>query len=82
MHAGRLERHGDRGNHDADPHLALGHLQDRLEQGGDVFHPYYVTAMHALLLMHACVLMTELQVEKAKVRLDKWEDTKQPLLED
>jgi hypothetical protein len=38
--------------------------------------------MHALLLMHACVLMTELQVEKAKVRLDKWEDTKQPLLED
>jgi len=26
--------------------------------------------------------MTELQVEKARVRLDKWEDKKQPLLED
>lgn len=37
---------------------------------------------HITAAMHACVLMTELQVEKAKVRLDKWEDTKQPLLED
>ena len=89
MHAGRLERHGDRGNHDADPHLAVGHLQNRLEQGGDPSMPCHITAMqHALLLMlvthsmHACVLMTELQVEKARVRLDKWEDKKQPLLED
>jgi hypothetical protein len=35
VRAGRLERHGHRGNLDADAHPALGHRQNRLEQGGD-----------------------------------------------
>jgi hypothetical protein len=91
--AGRLEWHGGRGNHDADAHLALGHLQNRLEQGGKVTFSIYIAVVpisinlrlasdsDLVTLADKLELKSLLQVEKAKARLDKWEDKKQPLLE-